>query len=57
MRRIYILVAIIILTCSALFIRKYNEVPNVTINIDGITSASIIPNKYLNKYTPHGFTD
>lgn len=57
MRRIYILIAIIILTCSALFIRKYNEVPNVTINIDGITSASIIPNKYLNKYTPHGFTD
>lgn len=57
MKRIYVLISIIILTSGVLALRKYNEVPNVTINIDGVTSASIVPAKYINKYSPKGFTD
>lgn len=57
MKRIYVLIAIIILSSGVLALRKHNEIPNVTINIDGITSASIIPSSYINKYSPKGFTD
>lgn len=57
MKRIYVLIAVIILTSGVLALRRHNEVPNVTINIDGVTSASIVPSVYVNKYSPKGFTD
>ena len=71
MKRTHVLIAVLLLTGATLTLRKINE-PSADIkagasnvipadidmkNIDGITSASVIPAAIIKEYIPKGFTE